>query len=233
MTNQAQAHDNTQLVDEDQVNEYLKSHPDFFIKNSALLADLKIAHESGTAISLIERQLSVLREKNRHLESRLKDLMSAARSNQRLNDSLQQLAINLFITDSLDDVIATVVEELKNKLETDFISIRFITGDSKKIKQQPERYISQKSKELGLFSKLLEDKQIQCGRLSEEQVSFLFSEDAAEVESGAVIPLADTEVFGLLALGGRDAQRYHPGMGTEYLQKLAELVSAVIKRFLD
>lgn len=233
MTNQAQAQNDIQLIDEEQVIDYIKENPDFFIRHTSLLADIEIPHESGSAISLIEKQLSVLRDKNKKLDTRLRDLMSAAHDNQRLNESLQQLSINLFMADSLDDVIATVMEELKNKLETDFISIHFISSDKKKVKQQSERYIASDAEELSLFTKLLEDKRIQCGRLSSEQVELLFNEHASDIGSGAVIPLADANVFGLMGIGGRDAQRYHPGMGTEYLQKLAELVSAAVKRYLD
>lgn len=233
MTNQAQAQNDIQLIDEDQVIEYLKEHNDFFIGHSDLLAEIEIPHESGSAISLIERQLSVLRSKNKNLDGRLRDLMTAAHENQRLNESLQQLAINLFMAESLDDVIATVIEELKSKLETDFVSIYFLTADSKKIKQQSERYLNDSDERLEPFRKLFEDKRIQCGRLSKEQIKLLFADDAKDIGSGAIIPLADTNVFGLMGIGGRDEQRYHPGMGTEYLQKLADLVSAAIKRFLD
>ena len=233
MTNQAQAQNNIQLVDEEQVIDYLKEHTDFFTGHSDLLAEIEIPHESGTAISLIERQLSVLRSKNKNLDGRLRDLMTAAHENQRLNESLQQLAINLFMSESLDDVIATVIEELKSKLETDFVTIYFLTGDSKKITQQPERYLDENDAELEQFSKLFEDKRLQCGRLSDEQIKLLFADEAENIGSGAVIPLADTHVFGLMGIGGRDEQRYHPGMGTEYLQKLADLVSAAVKRFLD
>ena len=233
MTNQAQAQDSIQLIDEEQVIDYLKEHTDFFIGHSDLLAEIEIPHESGTAISLIERQLSVLRSKNTNLDGRLRDLMSAAHENQRLNESLQQLAINLFNSESLDDVIATVMDELKTRLETDFVSIHFLSSDSKKIEQQPERYLGEKDEQLKLFSKIFEDKKIQCGRLSKKQIKLLFADDAKDIGSGAVIPLADTDVFGLMGIGGRDAQRYHPGMGTEYLQKLADLVSAAIKPYLD
>jgi len=233
VTKQAQVQNNIQLIDEEQVIEYLKEHTDFFIGHSDLLAEIEIPHESGSAVSLIERQLSVLRDKNKKLDHRLRDLMAAAHDNQRLNESLQQLTINLFMAESLDDVIATVIEELKGKLETDFVTIHFITGDAKKSEQQADRYLNTADSRLQLFSKLLEDKRIQCGRLSKEQIELLFGDEAEKIGSGAVVPLADANVFGLMGIGGRDEQRYHPGMGTEYLQKLAELVSAAIKRYLD
>ena len=233
MTNQAQVKNTIQLIDEEQVIEYLKEHSDFFISHTDLLAEIEIPHESGTAISLIERQLSVLRDKNKRLDTRLRDLMAAAHDNQRLNESLQQLAINLFMVESLDDVIATVIEELKSKLETDFVTLHFITSNSQQAEQQADRYIDSNDSRLEVFSKLMSDKRIQCGRLSKEQIKLLFANDAENIGSGAVVPLADANVFGLMGIGGRDAQRYHPGMGTEYLQKLADLVSAAIKRFLD
>ena len=48
-------------LDEDSVAAYLSEHPEFFNKQEDLLAKLRIPHKSGGAISLLERQVSLLR----------------------------------------------------------------------------------------------------------------------------------------------------------------------------
>jgi len=217
------------VVDEQQVIDYLISHPDFFVENSLLLADMNIPHDSGSAVSLIERQISILRSRNEHFEEKLREMVDAVHDNQRLNGSLQRLAINLFMNEGLDDVIATVIEELRDELSTDFVTIRLLTDDKKLAKQQPERYILKGETNLDCFGKLIEEKKIQCGRLTDEQAELLFPEDNSQLGSGAVLTLADVDCYGILGLGSVDDQRYHPGMGTEFLQQLSDLVSAAIK----
>lgn len=229
MTTQAQSKDNDQGLDEQQVIDYLMTHPDFFKQNAPLLVDMEIPHEAGGAVSLIERQVSILREKNRHFEDKLREMVDAVHDNQRLNHSLHRLAINLFMVDGLDDVIGTVMEELRSQLDSEFTVIKLITDDKSLLKNQPARYIKRNDSQLELFSRLIDEKRIQCGRLSESQIHFLFGEEANKVASGAVVPLCNADTFGILALGSQDEQRYHPGMGTEFLQQMSDLVSAAIQ----
>lgn len=227
-TTHVQSTSDSVLPDESQVVDFLHQNTDFFRRHPILLAEMEIPHQSGSAVSLVERQIRVLREKNQHYETRLRDLIEAARDNQRLTQSLQRLAIHLFQADSLDDIIASVHGELRNYLGTDFVSLHLL-GTAEQAAQQPERYLLQNDKSLEMFNKVIRDKRIQCGRMNEEQINILFADHASEVGSGAVIPLCDTDTFGLLAVGGNDPQRYHPGMGTDYLKLLGELVSAAIK----
>ena len=232
VTTQAQSKQKEQELDEQQVIDYLMEHPDFFKQNAILLADMDIPHDAGGAVSLIERQVSILREKNRHFEAKLREMVDAVHDNQRLNNSLQRLAINLFMVDGLDDVIATVLEELRSELDSEFTVIKLITKDKALLKKQPGRYIKTDDVQLDSFSRLVEEKRIQCGRLTEDQIHFLFGDEAAKVASGAVVPLCNADTFGILALGSQDEQRYHPGMGTEFLQQLSDLVSAAVKQHL-
>ena len=218
-------------LDERQVTEYLKDHPEFFRLHPLLLAELNIPHPSGAAVSLVERQIRVLRDKNQHYETRLRELVDAARDNQRLTNSLQRLAVGLLMTDGLDDILATVTEELREHLDTDFVSLRLL-GTIEQAHNQPERYLTEDGANLQSLAKLISDKYIQCGRMNAEQMKLLFLDQATEVGSGAIIPLHNTTTFGLLTLGGRDAQRYHPGMGTDFLKLLGELVSAAIKPYV-
>jgi uncharacterized protein len=228
---QAQPTSEHPALDERQVMEYLKNHPEFFRLHPLLLAELNIPHPSGSAVSLVERQIRVLRDKNQLYEARLRELVDAARDNQRLTNSLQRLAVNLLLAEGLDDILATVTEELRAQLDTDFVSLHLL-GNAEQAAQQPERYLSEDGAKLQSLGKLIADKHIQCGRMNAEQIHLLFANVATEVGSGAIIPLHNTETFGLLAVGGRDAQRYHPGMGTDYLKLLGELVSAAIKPYV-
>lgn len=224
---------NVQQPSEQQVVEYLKDHSDFFLHHSKLLNELKIPHEVGGAISLVERQVAVLREKNQHFEEKLRDMVDAVHDNQRLHLSLHRLAVNLFDTDSLDDILGVVNDELRHKLGTDFVYFR-LTAEGQTVDYQGaanhgHTYVEKNDEVLRNFSQLIDKRRIQCGHLSEAQIQQLFQQDAAEVASAAVIPISDAGIRGLIALGSMDSQRYHAGMGTDFLTSLAELIGAAMR----
>jgi len=80
---------------ESMVSEFLKDNPDFFNKYPDILSELKIPHDHGAAISLVEKQVSVLREQNQQTRKRLHELIEIARQNEELARRMHQLALTL------------------------------------------------------------------------------------------------------------------------------------------
>ncbi len=69
---QAQSGDAGRMeLDEAQVSDYLRAHPDFLVQHPELLETLELNHTSGSAVSLIERQVEILRGRSQRLEDRL------------------------------------------------------------------------------------------------------------------------------------------------------------------
>lgn len=231
--NQTKEPDELALPEEHQVVDYLMANPDFFLRHSPLLHDLEIPHESGSAISLVERQVSVLRDKNQHFEEKLREMVDAVHDNQRLHVSLHRLAVNLFDADSLDDILGVVDDELRHKLGTDFVYFRLHSENITPGNGLDEQtYVDQDDPVLQEYALHIEKNRIQCGQFSEEQIERLFKDDAQEVASAAIIPVCDSGIYGLIALGSRDEQRYHKGMGTDFLTSLADLISAAMRAHL-
>jgi len=234
VTNQAEKNGQLPLPEEQQVVDYLMENPSFFLQHSLLLNDLEVPHEAGGAVSLVERQVTVLRERNRHFEEKLRDMVDAVHDNQRLHLSLNRLAINLFDASSIDDILGVVDDELRHKLGTDFVYFRL---HSETIESSDANgghtYVKRDDETLQSFSILIEKSRIQCGNFSDEQISQLFLNDAPEVASAAVIPISDVGIEGIVALGSRDEKRYHAGMGTDFLSSLANLIGAAIRAHLN
>lgn len=232
--NQAEKTEENSLPDEQQVVDYLMSNPDFFLQHAPLLHDLQIPHESGAAVSLVERQVLALRDKNQEFENKLRDMVDAVHDNQRLHVSLHRLAVNLFAADSLDDMLGIVDDELRHKLGTEFVYFRLTTEEKMDISnnEKGHTYVAQDDELLQSFSKLIDEKRIQCGRFSKEQISELFMQDDIEVKSAALIPVSDAGIRGIIALGSTDELRYHPGMGTDFLTSLADLISAAMQSYI-
>src|SRR5688572_15882591 len=93
---------------------YLKEHPDFFEQYPQILALMRVAHAgTGGTVSLIERQVSVLRDQNRSLERKLVELVQIARANEQLSRQLHDFASELLGTKSMSDVIAVAQDKIR------------------------------------------------------------------------------------------------------------------------
>ncbi len=217
------------LLSEQQVVDYLNGHPNFFLRHASLLNDLKVPHESGGAVSLVERQVSVLRDKNQHFEEKLQEMVEAVHENQRLHISLLRLAINLFDAGSLDDILGVVDDELRHKLGADFVYFRLYDESLSASHMQGHTYVAKNDRVLQIFSVLIDKSRVQCGNFTQEQISLLFMDDANKIESAALIPISVSGIYGVIALGSRDSRRYHIGMGTDFLNSLAELIGSAMR----
>jgi len=213
------------MMDENVIADYLQSHPEFFQRHSELLQTLQVPHQAGTA-SLIERQVAVLRDKSRDLEEQLNGLIRTARGNEQIVTRLQRFTLELMRADSLDDVIATCQEILRDDFNADFVTLRIIGGDD------TMHFVAPDNETLKHFDKLFDSKKPVCGRLKKEQQIFLFDKNADNINSVALVPLSGAERIGILALGSEDETRFHPGMGTVFISHLGELISTSLTRHL-
>lgn len=218
------------LIEEPQISEeavvqYLRTHPDFFERQAQLLSVIKLPHLCGGVVSLVERQVSLLREQNRQLDRKLLDLVTVARDNEHLSRRLHHLALSLLEADDLNSVVATAQDVLRSQFKADFVVIQLIARTPS---CDPLHAISPQDPALEQFADLFENKRPVCGRLHPEQAQFLFNTQAQEIQSAVMVPLYEGDRIGLLALGSRDEHRFHPGMGTLFLGYLGELISRAI-----
>src|ERR1700736_3317220 len=101
------------------VAEYLQTYPDFFERNSPLLLKLRLPHlrDVGATVSLVERQVEVLRERNQSLERKLKELVDVARANDALADRIHRLSQRLIRAHTLPETINAVETSLREDFE--------------------------------------------------------------------------------------------------------------------
>jgi len=222
------------MMDENVIAKYLASHPDFFNRHADLLETIQVPHQAGAA-SLIERQVAVLREKSRDLEEQLNGLIRTARGNEQIVTRLQRFTLELMRANSLDGVIATCQDVLRDDFNADFVSVRIINDDDSTKKNT--HFVNSSDEGLLLFKRLFDSKKPVCGRLKDDQQEFLFNDDNADnISSVALVPLFglgdSAEKLGVLALGSQDETRFHPGMGTVFISHLGELVSTGLMRYL-
>ncbi len=207
---------------------YLRENPDFFGRHPKLLEDLVIPHSCGGAVSLVEYQVSVLRDQVHEMRRRMQLLANNARDNEALSQRLHQLTLALVECTCLDEVLTNLYQTMCDDFKADFAAIRLFADPASDGDQGLGEFVAKDSDARQLFSQVLASSKPICGHLKDKQLEFLFPEHGDTIASGALMPLGQNARFGVLAIGSRDPQRFHPGMGTIFLRQLGDIVSRIL-----
>jgi len=224
---------NEELSDQ-AVQDYLEANPDFFERHSALLNQLDLPHGAGGAVSLVERQVSMLRQKELRLERQLKELIEVARANDVLSAKIHELTLQLFATKDLQASISALEEAMRSGFGADH-AILVLFGDPKLFVDIDAgrffRVVERGDGALGPFDTFLNGSGPRCGQVRDSQRDFLFQDAADEIGSVAMAPLGEKAQIGFLAIGSADVDRFHPGMSIDFLARVGDLIAAALKRF--
>lgn len=215
------------MISEEDVESYLYQHPKFFNHHADLLAAMEIPHERGEAVSLVERQLSVLREENQRLQHQFNELVTIAKENDVLNKRIQHIILTLAQANSLEELFDVLYETLHNEFNTDAITIRLFEMSEHQTRVEFVEYDAQV---FHLFESILSGNQTVCGQLNSEQNTYLFDEQA--IASAVLIPLGAPKARGILAMGSQDVSRFHSGMSTDLLKYMGELLGQLLQLWL-
>ena len=210
----------------EQIAEFLKLNPEFFVGHAELLADITVPHPySSQAISLGERQVLALRDKSRGLELKLREFIQFAEENDAIGDKLHKLSLGLMRARSLEAVFQSLSMSLSESFAVPHGAVRIWADNAP---EMPE------------FAKVSADVQVlmtgltqpRCGGEVPDEIRGWFGSVGANQKSFALAPLREDKLNGLLVLASEDAKRFYPEMGTLYLSWLAELSGAAVSRFL-
>jgi uncharacterized protein YigA (DUF484 family) len=223
-----------EALSDESVRDYLEANPDFFERHSALLSALSVPHGSGEAVSLVERQVSMLRQKEIKLQRQLKDLIEVARANDTLAAKIHELGLQLLAAKTLGETVSSVEKAMRSGFGADQ-SILVLFADPTLFEDIDAgrffRAIQRNSSELKPFETFLEANGPRCGQVRDSQSSFLFHDDSDEIGSLALVPLGESAQIGFLAIGSADADRFHPGMSIDFLARVGDLVAGALARY--
>lgn len=231
MTSASKPRVETETLEEDAVAEYLQENPDFFERHDSLLSTMRIPHRTGAAVSLVERQVATLRQKNLQLERKLRDLVEVATSNDVLSDKVHELAKRLLAAGSRAQAVEIAEELLRSSFAVDnAVMVLFEAADFQEF--DPEHrflhLIERNAREMGPFRTFLESGTARCGLIRDSQRDFLFGPDADEVASAALIPLGANAATGFLAIASRDVDYFHPGQSLDFMERLGDLLGCAL-----
>jgi uncharacterized protein YigA (DUF484 family) len=207
------------------VREYLKNHDDFLQRNPDMLDYLHISHASGSAISLVEKQVSVMRERNMDMRQRLKALTANARNNDMLYEQTRVLILKLLEADSTEALYGIFMSSMATDFRVDHASMILFGAHSSAEGWRMETRETVKT-EIG---SLFRGNKAVCGTLRKEELKFLFP-GGGEVGSAALMPLSNTEQLGLIAVGSADANYYNSKVGTLFLSHIADVIVKLLLR---
>ena len=221
-------------VDEAAVASYLAATPEFFERHAQLLAKIRLPdmRSGASTVSLLERQVEVLRERNRELERKVKDFVEVARENDVLGTRVLAMARRLIAAKDHASAVAAIESALREEFGAGQ-SVLVLTAA-----RAPEglaesrflRIVPADAPELRSFDTLFSAGKPRCGQLRDSQREFLFGGDAGEIGSVALVPLGGKAGLGLLACGSHDSQRFNPTMSTDFLAHIGELIAAALDR---
>lgn len=210
------------------VAEYLRRHTNFLAEFPDLALELSIPRENGPAASLASYQLEVLRDKNRDLARRLRELIEIAHDNQMLMVRVHTMTLALMRADSAAASATAVAASLTEDFDTDLVRLVLFRAGNGLPEAEWLLCEPRGAAALPAFGEFLERADPLCGRLQPDKLDVLFGERARDVRSAVLLPLAGA---GMLAIGSGDPNRFHPGMGTVFLKLIGEAVSAAFGRF--
>ena len=228
----------TGQTDEERIERYLNLNPDFFERHQPLLSRMRLPHmRTGSTVSLVERQVEVLREQKSDSDKRLAEFVSVARANDQLADKIHRFTRRLLRASDARIALTSLEASLREDFDA-FHSVLVLTGSIPSLNSidfEPFlRKLPADDANIRSFEALLNTGKPRCGQVRDSQRDFLFGPEAASIGSVALVPLNDSKgengSIGLLALGSAERERFHPGMSTDFLKRMGELITDALSR---
>jgi uncharacterized protein YigA (DUF484 family) len=205
----------------DDVARFLRTHPQFFDQHPELLEGISVPHPyGGRAIPLAERQTVALRDKNKALEGKLGELLQFGEENDAISEKVHRLSVALAGARDFPALAASIYFHLREDFAVPHVALR-VWGKSVPADFDEARPIDDAQRHHAAAMGAP-----QCGPAAGNPFIPWFGEAREHVRSIALVPLGQTTVFGLLALGSEDPKRFFAEMGTLYLRRIGELCAA-------
>lgn len=213
-------------LDPAMVEAYLRDHPGFLRNRPDLLTQLQLPHGGEGAVSLVERQVALLRERNIDMRKRMASLVENAELNETLFNATRVLVLGLLEASSLAAIDGVFRNTMREAYRVQMSNLLWLPVASERITDISA--VTPATAEM--ISGLVKHGKPLCGVLRGEEMGVLFGTGTIE-GSAAIAPiLVDGELLGVIAVGDRDVSRYQASDGTLFLDYLAEVIVRLVQR---
>ena len=227
----SQSDSETITIREDQIVGYLRQNPDFFARHDDLLAEISLPHDSGSAISLLERQVNILRERGTEARQKLNNLLENARNNDQLFDTTQHLVLALLGAANATEIAEIAQKQLSNHANVDACELIVVEKEGLDVTSTVRTQCSEHLKTE--FEDIFRLKRTHCGSLNQKTIDQLFQNDAAPIRSTALCPvISNGEVLAILALGNQRKDTFSVNLDTLFLDFIGRVVGTVLGKHM-
>ena len=213
------------VIDPKEVEEFLLLNPDFLSSNAHILNSLEIVHETGGAVSLIQKQVEILRKNYESTSGNLVQLLEIASTNEGIFDKTRKLILELIVCKNLTEIVFVTEETFIKDFQSDSCKILFFKDNTNLPKG---RVVDAKEAHKVIGSKY-NASDIFCGPLNDKESSFIFDKKAKIVDC-VLVPIKNSDCPGVLALGSKSEDTYSKENDSLFLGFIAEALSKLIER---
>ena len=211
-------------VSNKEIAEYLILNPNFFKENPEVLNSIEIIHESGAAVSLIQKQVELLRSNYNSTTNKLMELLGIAKNNEDIFILTKELILSLINASSIEEIVALIEKSFVADFGAKKSKVLFFTESSKNL---PKGRVKNPAEARNILGNLLKPGKIFCGEVNKEVAKFIFNQKTS-VKEMALVPLNSSSLLGLIALGSDQPGKYSDNKDTLFLDFIAEVVSKLI-----
>ena len=216
--------DKKNKVSNKEIAEYLILNPNFFKENPEVLNSIEIIHESGAAVSLIQKQVELLRSNYNSTTDKLMELLGIAKNNEDIFILTKELILSLINASSIEEIVALIEKSFVADFGAKKSKVLFFTESSKNL---PKGRVKNPAEARNILGNLLKPGKIFCGEVNKEVAKFIFNQKTS-VKEMALVPLNSISLLGLIALGSDQPGKYSDNKDTLFLDFIAEVVSKLI-----
>lgn len=217
-------------IDGSMVAEYLDKHREFFSDRDDLLLRMELPHQNGKAISLVEKQVALLRERNIDTRKKLDEFVESANKNNEIFDKCRKLILNLIDAEDSDQFFKALENSFTQDFDCKAYSLIIFSDTPHQINHFTTTVSEMAAKEF--IGSLIRAKQPTLGVLRPAEQDFLFRHKSESVRSAAVLSVRKNRQIALLAIGSEDAHYFQSGMGTLFIGFIADTLAKLLPKHI-
>ncbi len=215
------------ITDNDVIN-YLSSNTDFFVRHPEQLEALKVSNKNGKVASLVNHQVNVLKERNNQLKSRLSKLIGYAEENEKTMSLVFELTLQLSQISHVANVTKHFTRFVKQSFDSDLFKIVLPTYENLK-PTASVLCVEDQEEFTRIFADFIKNNAPICGRLQKDKLEFIFGQRAEKIGSTVILPIGSRAQKGLLVFSSFDENKFNPGMSTDLLARLSQILDRKLK----
>lgn len=224
-------------VDEEAVADFLAQTPDFFARHPRLLTELDLHHTADGAVSLVDRQVQLLRTRNQDLRRHLNEILTNATDNDGTFARTRTFTLALMDADDLSALDRTLAKHLVDGFEADH-AVCFLRGWTPATDSLPFAHLAGSPEdEEPPLPRLFDLDDPSCNACRPEDYARLFP-DAGITAPGsiALVPMrvgntgTNSDLAAALVIGAKDPRRFAPDMGKVFLFYIGDVLARTLIR---